>query len=215
MTLDRRALLRFGVAAPLLPAALLEGVSAAIAQETAEQPETVSTLAKPDWIDKALSLPPSRGFAGGTLQMARFRDPIYYLTAPISWQPGPDDPAGLPNISVPKGFVTDLASIPRPFFSFLRPDGDYVYAAVLHDYLYWQQTTSRAVADTVLKVAMQDFEVPALTVTAIYQGVHLGGGAAWKNNRQLRNRGEKRVLRQVPNDPLVTWADWKRKPGVF
>lgn len=38
-------------------------------------------------------------------------------------------------ILVPKGFKTDLASIPRFIWSFLPPNGKYQKAAILHDYL--------------------------------------------------------------------------------
>jgi hypothetical protein len=37
-------------------------------------------------------------------------------------------------IRIPDGFVTDLASVPRIFWSFLPPDGTYEKAAVAHDW---------------------------------------------------------------------------------
>jgi hypothetical protein len=207
----RRALLRSGLALPFLPA-LLGRAAAAVPDD---QPEVLSTLGKNEWIDKALSLPPARGTPGATLQTGRFRDPFYFLTSPISWRPGPGDPPGLPQVIVPKGFVTDFASIPEKLFSFLRPDGDYVYAAVLHDYLYWEQTTDRDTADIVLRTVMRDFEVAPMTVKAIYLGVHLAGNAAWLGNGAARKRGEKRVLREFPTDPRTTWGEWKLKPNVL
>lgn len=39
-------------------------------------------------------------------------------------------------ISVPAGFVTDLATVPRIFWSVMPPDGKYAKAAIIHDYLY-------------------------------------------------------------------------------
>ena len=42
---------------------------------------------------------------------------------------------GLVEIIVPKGFRTDLASVPRPFWSIIPPMGRYSQAAVIHDYL--------------------------------------------------------------------------------
>lgn len=38
-------------------------------------------------------------------------------------------------LTVPKGFETDLASVPRAFWQFIPPFGGYEAAAVLHDYL--------------------------------------------------------------------------------
>lgn len=38
-------------------------------------------------------------------------------------------------VTVPTGFITDGASVPRIFWSWIPPLGDYGQAAVLHDYL--------------------------------------------------------------------------------
>jgi hypothetical protein len=38
-------------------------------------------------------------------------------------------------ITVPVGYTTDLASIPRIFWVILPPQGQYIKAAVIHDYL--------------------------------------------------------------------------------
>jgi len=118
-------------------------------------------------------------------------------------------------VSVPTGFVTDLTSIPRAFWSLLRPDGEYAYAAVVHDYLYWMQTRSREEADQILKFAMEDFEIPVMTAGTIYGAVRAGGQVAWKGNAKLKAKGEKRLLTQFPQDPRTRWEDWKQRPGVF
>ena len=52
----------------------------------------------------------------------------------VYWPSNGHDP-----IVVPRGFVTDLASIPRPFWSWLPPDGPWAKAAVIHDFLYYTQ----------------------------------------------------------------------------
>jgi hypothetical protein len=150
----------------------------------------------------------------GALYVGRFRDPIYFLAKPIAWKP--DDAASkLPPVSVPTGFVTDFASIPRIFWSVLRPDGEYAYAAVIHDYLYWEQTTSREAADDTFREAMKDFHIDAATAFVIYKAVRLGGNSAWLNNGRLKAKGEKRVLKRLPDDPRVRWEDWKKQPDVF
>lgn len=163
-----------------------------------------------EWMDALVS----KGVETGTLRIGRFRDHYYYLTDSIGWRPSPKDDPALPAVNVPKGFVTDLTSVPQPFWSFLPPDGDYVYAAVLHDYLYWMQTSTREQADNILKIAMQDFDIPAADVTAIYGGVRLGGGSPWKKNAALKGKGELRVLSRFPEDPRMTWQEWK-KGDVF
>ena len=59
------------------------------------------------------------------------------------------DAGGVANhaVEVPQGFTTDFASIPPIFFGLLRPDGLYAVAAVVHDYLYWDQRVDRLTCD--------------------------------------------------------------------
>jgi hypothetical protein len=150
----------------------------------------------------------------GALHISRFKDPIYFLTKPITWTPPPEQ-ASLPRVDVPKGFVTDLASIPRVFWSLLRPDGEYTYPAIIHDYLYWTQNISREKADLVFRLAMEDFSINPVTALTIYNAVRLGGDSAWQSNADQKARGQKRILKRFPEDPRVTWAEWKQEPDVF
>lgn len=157
----------------------------------------------------------SRKAVAGPLDISRFVEPIYFLMKPISWRPNPDQAAQYQAVEVPTGFVTDFASIPRVFWSMLRPDGEYAYAAVVHDFLYWTQTRPREVADTIFLLAMKDFGIGEVTIRTIYDAVRLGGGSAWKENAALKLNGEKRVLKRFPEDPTTRWSDWKKKPDVF
>jgi hypothetical protein len=151
----------------------------------------------------------------GALNLFRFADPMYAITKEITWTPNMAQASNFQAVTVPARFVTDLASIPRIFWSALRPDGDYAYAAIIHDYLYWTQTVRRETADEVLRLAMQDLAVAPATVTVIYKAVRLGGSGAWQENARLKTSGEKRVLKRLPDDPTMRWADWKRNPDVF
>ena len=200
--LDRRRLLSCATGTAVLAAGIWQNASA-------------RSLTKQEWLDVAVAQVNTKGVETGALRLGRFRDPMYFLLSPIEWRPGEDDDPALPRVTVPTGFVTDLASIPRVFWSLLRPDGDYVYAAIVHDFLYWTQTTSRATSDNVLKIAMRDFNVPGGVVTAIYQAVHLGGQSAWAENARLKSRGERRVLTVFPDDARTSWAQWKAQPRVF
>ncbi len=38
--------------------------------------------------------------------------------------------------TIPVGFITDLASVPRIFQWLLPPDGEYKYESILHDYFF-------------------------------------------------------------------------------
>ena len=94
---------------------------------------------------------------GPRLELSRFKDPTYFLLRPISWYPNASQAGNFDAVTVPTGFVTDFASIPQIFWSILRPDGDYAYAAAIHDWLYWDQARPRHVADQIFALAMQDF----------------------------------------------------------
>lgn len=163
-----------------------------------------------EWIRQWMQSP---GAASGALHLGRFADRMYFLTKEIGWTPNPGQHAR--GVRVPVGFVTDFASIPRIFWSLLPPDGLYTFAAIIHDYLYWEQPGSREEADLTLRFAMEDLKVGAATITAIYSGVRAGGGSPWVNNAALKRSGERRILKVFPTEPTVRWIEWKRKPDVF
>jgi hypothetical protein len=150
----------------------------------------------------------------GALHVGRFADPMYFLLKPITWKPNADQ-TGYNAVTVPVGFVTDFASIPRLFWSIFRPDGLYTYPAIVHDYLYWTQNTSKDVADKILQFGMEDIGVNRATITTIYEAVHLAGQSAWNENARLKGLGEKRVLSLFPDDPRSRWRDWKKDSAHF
>ena len=116
-------------------------------------------------------------------------------------------------ITVPKGFVTDFASIPQAFWSAdLSPNGKYSKAAIVHDYLYWTQGCSREQADNILAIAMKESNVALVTRSAIYEGVRLGGGGAWQSNASEKAQGLPRVVPKEFLDfgPIVVWRDYRK-----
>lgn len=89
-------------------------------------------------------------------------------------------------ITVPKGFVTDLASIPRPLWIFFPPFGKYNEAAVVHDYLYSVQNTTglnRKLADKIFKFIMKECGVDCATREVLYLGVRNFGSVFWKKEK--------------------------------
>ncbi|WP_412759710.1 DUF1353 domain-containing protein [Methylorubrum subtropicum] len=138
----------------------------------------------------------------------------YYITESLTWKSDTD-----PNhtISIPSGFVTDLASIPRVFWSILPKTSAYTYPAIIHDYLYWfqPQNYTRKSADEVLKTTMQELNISKIKIFIIFISVRLWGGTSWKHNKTARERGEKRVLKVFPTELTTTWATWKNKTDVF
>jgi hypothetical protein len=176
----------------------------------AQMTVTENGRTREEWLDIIME----RRALSGALYVSRFVERMYFLTKPIAWVPNSDQ-TNFQRVDVPVGFVTDFASIPRPFWSLLPPDGEYTYPAIIHDYLYWTQERTREMADRILEFGMQDLHVNSLTIGTIYNAVRVFGGAAWDENAELKKRGEKRFLKKTPDDPTIRWEDWKKQPNVF
>jgi hypothetical protein len=105
------------------------------------------------------------------------------LVEPLSYQSNRLDRV----FTVPIGFVTDLASIPRLFQLFISKMGRHRKAAVLHDYLYSENTAylkvSREQADIVFYDAMRDEDVPLWKSWSMYRAVRLGGWASFRKTK--------------------------------
>lgn len=87
-------------------------------------------------------------------------------------------------ITVSKGFITDFASVPRPFWIVVPPDGQYSQAAVLHDYLYRMQKVgrnrrSRKECDQIFLEAMSVLNVPLWKRRIMYRAVRMFGWIPW------------------------------------
>lgn len=193
--------------------ALVLGAGALLALGTTRLMATDFDSADPwmqDWIKRAIVEDKNaRKGVKGALHVGRFADPVYYLLSTIGWNPEGGAIGRYQPVRVPVGFVTDFASIPRVFWSVLPPDGLYSYAAIIHDYLYWEQYLSREDSDEIFRLTMIEFKIPTIQVEAIYLAVRAGGAAAWNENAKLKKTGEKRRLKTLPDDPRVRWSDWK------
>ena len=133
----------------------------------------------------------------------------WLLVNDVVYRPGNADAS----ITVPRGFVTDFASIPQAFWSAdLSPNGRYSKAAIVHDYLYWAQPCSREQADNLLDIAMQESNVGYFQRTTIYWGVRAGGDGAWQANATQRAQGLPRIVpaESFAFGPNVVWADYRR-----
>ena len=139
---------------------------------------------------------------------------FYYTEGDLVWQPRPGQK--LKEVRVPDGFCTDLTSVPQVFWSLLPRTGKYAYAAIIHDYLYWAQTTTRLEADDTLFAAMQDTEVGTFKLHTIYRAVRAFGNSAWQENVTAKAAGELRFLQQKPNrNELISWDEWRKNPMNF
>jgi len=111
--------------------------------------------------------------------------------------------------TVPQGFVTDLASIPRPLWALLPKWEGYGPPAIVHDYLYYSQHTTRYVADQWLLIAMDDMGVGKVKRYTIYAALRLFGGPAWKSNARRREQKLYGCLDQDMASLLIMTNTWE------
>lgn len=118
--------------------------------------------------------------AVGSATVSRFGgDAMWFLLRdPIGWRPNAGDSQPYAPIDVSAGFVTDLASVPWYLWSWLPNDGPYMHAAIIHDWIYWDQVRPRNQGDTILWGDMTDCGVGYVTKQMIYQAVSRLGQSA-------------------------------------
>lgn len=87
-------------------------------------------------------------------------------------------------ITVPVGFYTDFASVPRLGLVYAMLGDCAHQPAVIHDWLYYAAITTRKMADDVILEAMKLIKIPAWRRYPIYWGVRMGGWKAWNDHRK-------------------------------
>lgn len=93
-------------------------------------------------------------------------------------------------ITVPKGFITDGASIPKSLQWIYEPFGEYIKGAVIHDYLYSKYNDTginRTLADKIFDFIMKETGVNAKTRRKFYVAVKYFGKIFWQD--KLKNEG--------------------------
>jgi len=199
-------LLFSGLASAVPPDYVIQPGPAAAPPATPAKPAPTPPLAL-----VGANVPPSEPL----LPFGDFQD--WILFAPLQYKIGSTNDS----VTVPIGFVTDLASIPQMLWSIgLRPEGQYSRAAIIHDYLYWSQQCTREQADRLLLIAMKESNVGTIQEDLIYAAVHTAGGTAWANNAKEKKAGLLRTLPvdyRNPHDPNMIWSVYRSqlfKQGV-
>lgn len=107
---------------------------------------------------------------------SEYDDHLWRLTNPLIYS---SVVAGVV-FTVPGGFVTDFASVPRivPILYALC-GGCADEAAALHDWLYTQHPVDRATADAVFLEACKVTAVPLWRRLMMWAGVRVFGGSHW------------------------------------
>jgi len=101
-------------------------------------------------------------------------------------------------IVVPRGFITDFASIPWPASMLIPKSGRYNQAAVLHDWLYDRagvldnKTYTRAEADKIFLEAMTVLKVNKFKRWVMYRHVRVWSWIFWNNHSYKNEKRRKK-----------------------
>lgn len=79
------------------------------------------------------------------------------------------------NITVPDGFITDGASVPRIFWWVASPSGDLFEASVVHDYMYKNAIATKKDADRLFRIIAKHYGANKLRTFLAYNMVKLFG----------------------------------------
>ena len=90
-------------------------------------------------------------------------------------------------ITVPAGFQSDGASVPRFFWRIVFPPGDTraLLAALVHDWIYRTHPRgwTREMADVLFLTLLMDNGIPWYSADLAYIGIRLFGWLAWKQKQ--------------------------------
>ena len=119
---------------------------------------------KSEFLNELLIKPTSKDGEWVLLEPLRYQSKIYKGT-----------------IEIPAGFVTDFASVPRVPVAYTL-FGDRAHReSVIHDFLYTRHLVGKAKADRIFLEAMKVRKKSVFVRWAMYLGVMLGGGSAYKS----------------------------------
>lgn len=110
-----------------------------------------------------------------SLEVTALRQGGYRLTTSLRYKTNIPEPHV---VTVPAGFVTDLASIPRVFRWLFTGHGKSRYPSVVHDYLY-EIRHDRGEADRIFREALEVAGAGWLKRNVMYAAVRAGGWKAY------------------------------------
>jgi hypothetical protein len=82
---------------------------------------------------------------------------LWYVEKEFTYYIGEDE---IESVTVPEGFVSDLASVPRGLWNICPPDGSYTQASVLHDFCCLYATWPISKTDYIFYESMKVLGVP-------------------------------------------------------
>jgi Protein of unknown function (DUF1353) len=112
---------------------------------------------------------------------------------------------------VPRGYMTDFASIPDAVRPLIDVFGDNAEAAVAHDWLYAiGEPGKREAADDLFRFALKEQGVGVVTRNAMHAGVRVGGGGAYGR----KGEWDKRFGDPVKGQPLTASPYQRRSTAI-
>lgn len=88
------------------------------------------------------------------------------------------------SLFIPKGTVSNGASVPRLLWGIYSPYGTYTYPAVVHDFLYENNLYSRKFADRQFLMDMGKCNTNKFTKWLFYLVVRIFGGINWNKYKK-------------------------------
>jgi hypothetical protein len=120
------------------------------------------------------------GFINGFVSVTTGDGHICTLLTPLVYRAKNGD-----IITIPSGAPTDGASVPQAMWNIIPPFGKYWLAAIMHDYLYRFTLLPKDRCDDLFLEAMESCGVDEILAHTIYEGVHLGGWKAFREDRNM------------------------------
>lgn len=93
------------------------------------------------------------------------------------------------SIVVPVGYTTDGASIPRGLWNLFPPNGKYLEAAVVHDYIYTDlcHIFSKEQADDIFLDIMEELGISLWRRRILWAGTVVGGKGDWPDDDSIND----------------------------
>lgn len=85
-------------------------------------------------------------------------------------------------IKIPKGYLTDFASIPRVFQGIFDAVNDVAPASIAHDWCYSIELFERSICDRILYDGLRVNGVGLLRAKTIWSAVRMGGWTSWRHD---------------------------------
>lgn len=121
---------------------------------------------------------------------------VYSEKSPKYWSLISDIQVQLSNgdiITIPQGFKWDLSSSPKFLWGIVPPFGDFLFAALVHDYIYIEKTHSKEFADKEMLFWSNIINDNKLDNKVRYYAVKWFGKTVWRKGKEHPKYNPKKV----------------------